>query len=75
MPRFGETMDQPTRPEPSPKDPVEGRCEEPERKRPPYKQPEPDPFPGYGEPPPEALRESAPNVTRQEWDSTGKTVP
>src|SRR5262249_31914334 len=46
------TMNPPTRPEPSFEDPVEGRPEEPERKDPGYRQPEPDPLPGYRPPPP-----------------------
>lgn len=68
-------MDQPRRPEPSPERPVEGRPEEPERKEPRRRQPEPDPFPGYGEPPPDVRRDSPPKVPRRDWGSIGDTTP
>jgi len=68
-------MNQPRRPEPSPEDPVEGRPEKPERKEPGYRQPEPDPFPGYGEPPPGARREPPPKVPPRDWGPTGNTAP
>jgi len=68
-------MNPPTRPELSFEDPVEGRPEEPERKDPGYRQPEPDPFPGYGERPPDVRRDSPPNVPRREWGPTEDTAP
>ena len=32
-------------------------------------------FPGYGEPPPDARRDSPPKVPRRDWGSTGETTP
>jgi len=62
-------MEQPTRrPEPSTDDPAEGRPGLPEKQNPRRPRPEPDPFPGYGEPPP--------NVPRRGWGpGGGKTGP
>lgn len=56
-------MDQPRRPE------------EPERKEPRRRQPEPDPFPGYGELPPDVSRDSPPKVPRRDWGSSGDATP
>jgi len=63
------------RPEPSPEEPVKGRPGAPEGEAPGWKRPEPDPFPGYGEPPPEARRESPPKVPRRDWGKPGNTTP
>ena len=63
------------RPGPSFDDPVEGRRDVPDEKNPGRARPEPDPFPGYGEPPPEARRESPPDVPRRDWGPTGNTSP
>lgn len=57
-----------------PEKPVEGHPEEPERKEP-HRRPEPDPFPGYGEPPPEVRRDSPPNVPPRNWGPSGNTGP
>jgi hypothetical protein len=67
-------MNHPTRRELSSEDPVEGRPEEPERKRPVYRQPEPDPFPGYGEASPD-VRDAPPSAPRRDRGPTGSTTP
>jgi len=69
-------MERPTESPPPPsRDPVEGSPDTPDPRPPGRKRPEPDPFPGYGEPPPDARRESPPNVPRREWGPTGNTEP
>jgi hypothetical protein len=76
MRSFPESMERPTeRPQPPSEDPVEGRFDVPDTQAPGWTRPEPDPFPGYGEPPPDARRDSPPNVRRREWDPTGNTEP
>jgi len=61
-------MEQPSdRPPPSPGKPVEGSQDAPARKEPGHRRPEPDPFPGYGEPPPDVRRDSPPSVPPRRW--------
>jgi hypothetical protein len=69
-------MEQPSdRPPTPPRKPVEGTPEAPERKNPGHRRPEPDPFPGYGEPPPDVRRDAPPKVPPREWGPTGNTTP
>jgi hypothetical protein len=75
MPTFPAMDTASERPEPSSEDPVEGRPDIPEEKDPGRARPELDPFPGYGEPPPEVRRESPPDVPRRDWGPTGNTAP
>lgn len=69
-------MEQPTeRPEPSSEDPVEGRPDIPEQQEPGQQSPEPDGFPGYGEPPPDVRRDSPPHVPRRDWGPSEGSAP
>jgi hypothetical protein len=63
------------RPEPSSKDPVEGHPDVPEPPGPGTADPEPDDFPGYGEPPPDVRRDAPPNVPRRDWGPKDETAP